>query len=403
MFKYQSLFKTAIESIGRNKSRSLLTTLGVIIGVLSVILLTSIGNGIRGFVNKEFESLGSNVIYVMPGEIITEEGGFSQSSDSSMLNSKLREEDAEQINRIGSPIKKAVAMVQGNAELRYGTKKRTVEVWGVSADFPEVRTTDLSEGSFYTKGDDDAKKKVTIITPKIAEKLFGTLNPIGKNITINKTKFKVIGVTKEQGGGITAGGLDNIAYVPISTAKSYLELNTVSNIIVTATSKEEIPEAIRLIDKQMRKRLDKKDYSVLDQNQLLSTVDTILSVLTAGLTGIAAISLLVGGIGIMNIMLVSVTERTKEIGLRKALGATPGVILMQFLIEAAILSSLGGVVGIVLSTLITLVLTSFIPAAITIDSIILAFSVSFGIGVIFGVLPARRASRLSPIEALRYE
>jgi putative ABC transport system permease protein len=403
MFKYNSLIKTSLESISRNKSRSLLTTLGVIIGVLSVILLTSIGNGIRGFVNNQFESMGSNIIYVMPGEIITEEGSFSQSSDSAIASSKLKEEDADSINRIGSPVGKAAPLLQGPGELRYGAKKRSVEIWGSSSLFNEVMTVKIAKGHFFTKAEEDAKKKVVIITPKIVEKLFGNEDPLNKEITINKTKFKVIGVTEQGDSGLSMGGTDNIAYVPISSAKSYLGLNVVTSIIVTATSKDNISDAIRLIDKTMGKRLDSKDYSVLDQRKLLSTVDTILSVLTAGLTGIAAISLLVGGIGIMNIMLVSVTERTKEIGLRKALGATPGVIMLQFLIEAATLSSLGGIIGIVLATLITLVIRKFIPAAVTLDSVILAFGVSFGIGVIFGVLPARRASRLSPIEALRYE
>jgi len=403
MFNYTTLLKTSLISISRHKSRSLLTMLGVIIGVLSVILLTSIGNGIRSFVTTQFESMGSNIIYVTPGEIITEEGGFSQSSDSGIINSKLKEEDAERIARLGPPIALSVPMTQSQVEVRYGTKKRNSEAWASSATYQKARNVELQSGRFYTKAEENSGKKVAVIGDKIYEKLFNYQNPVGKEITINKVKFTVIGVTEKEGGSFGGPGFDDIIYIPLTTAKNYLEMNTISSIIVSASSKDEIPTAIRGIQRVMLQRLDDKDFSVLDQNELMKTVDDILGTLTAGLAGIAAISLVVGGIGIMNIMLVSVTERTKEIGLRKAVGATPNTIMLQFLLEAGLLSSIGGLIGIGLGFLFTLILDRFIPSTITISSVMLAFGVSFAVGLIFGVLPARRASKLSPIEALRYE
>ena len=403
MFNYTTLLKTSLISISRHKSRSLLTMLGVIIGVLSVILLTSIGNGIRSFVTTQFESMGSNIIYVTPGEIITEEGGFSQSSDSGIINSKLKEEDAERIARLGPPIALSVPMTQSQVEVRYGTKKRNSEAWASSATYQKARNVELQSGRFYTKAEENSGKKVAVIGDKIYEKLFNYQNPVGKEITINKVKFTVIGVTEKEGGSFGGPGFDDIIYIPLTTAKNYLEMNTISSIIVSASSKDEIPAAIRGIQRVMLQRLDDKDFSVLDQNELMKTVDDILGTLTAGLAGIAAISLVVGGIGIMNIMLVSVTERTKEIGLRKAVGATPNTIMLQFLLEAGLLSSIGGLIGIGLGFLFTLILDRFIPSTITISSVMLAFGVSFAVGLIFGVLPARRASKLSPIEALRYE
>lgn len=403
MIQYSTLCRTACESIGRNKTRSILTTLGVIIGVLAVILLTSIGNGLRAFVADQFESLGANSIYITPGELISEEGGFSAASDASMSNSKLKTVDVDKISRLGGPIKAAIPYSESQGDVRFGTKKRKVLVIATYPEYEQVRNTKTEKGRFFNKNDEQSKKKVAVIGPETAKNLFGKKDPVGKSITVNKVKFKVIGVAEEKGGGFGGPNFDDLVLIPFSTGQNYLEMEGVSSILVQARSAEDIPIAIRLIEKTLLKRLDEDDFSVLDQNELLGTIDQILGTLTIALAGIAAISLVVGGIGIMNIMLVSVTERTKEIGLRKALGATPSVIMFQFLIEAAILSSLGGAIGIILGFLANFGIRQFIPASITLPSVLLAFGVSFIVGLVFGALPARRAARLSPIEALRYE
>jgi putative ABC transport system permease protein len=226
---------------------------------------------------------------------------------------------------------------------------------------------------------------------------------VGKKITIANRTFRVIGVAEAKGGGFGGPSFDTYVYIPIQVAFDMFSGQAVTTITVQAKSREEIPLAIIDIKKELGKRLEKGDFSVFDQKEILKTINQILSVLTVGLGGIAAISLVVGGIGILNIMLVSVIERTREIGLRKALGATPNVILVQFLIEAATLSIFGGMIGTGLAYLLTLILSRFLPAKVTVDAVMLAFGVSAAIGIIFGVIPARRASKLSPIEALRYE
>ena len=243
-----------------------------------------------------------------------------------------------------------------------------------------------------------------VIGSKIAEKLFPGQNPVGQNITINQLRFEVIGVAEAKAAGSFGGpDIDSFMYVPITTAKIALGVDKIMEIMVQSASKDQLPRARELIKTTLAKRLDEKDFSVTDQSEILKTIQTILGVLTTGLAGIAAISLVVGGIGIMNIMLVAVSERTKEIGLRKALGATPSNILIQFLIESAVISTVGGLIGIFLGVLGALAVRPFFPATPEIGSIVLAFAVSLGTGIIFGVYPARKAAQLSPIEALRYE
>lgn len=402
---YKSILSTSITSITRNKMRSFLTTLGVIIGVAAVILLTSIGNGIKSFITDQFEGLGSNSIYVMPGEIINEEGRFDQPAvEAGARHSKLNLEHVRDLNRVGGPIRYAVPMSESQAEVRYSGVKRRVTVIASSSLYSTVLNTKTQTGRFFTDAEDSAGKKVVVIGDKVAEKLFSGKNPVEKNITINNVRFKVVGVAEKKGGGAgPAGDIDNAIYVPYSVAKDLLNMESLSTIVLQARTKEDIPKAIAMAEETVGKKLKKEDFSIIDQAELLSTFQTILSALTLGLAGIAAISLVVGGIGIMNIMLVAVTERTKEIGLRKALGATPSNILVQFLIEAAALSSLGGIIGILIGVLGALGLSNFFPAKPAIDTIVLAFGVSFATGIIFGVFPARKASKLSPIEALRYE
>lgn len=264
--------------------------------------------------------------------------------------------------------------------------------------------TDISKGRFFDKVENQGKRRVAILGFDVAEEIFGKIDPIGKNVRIGAQTFEVIGVADKVGGGFGGGpSFDKYTYIPIETAFKIYDNETVAQIIAQAKTKDEIPNAITAIENVLLKRLKEDEFSVFDQSQILETINQILGMLTIGLGGIAAISLVVGGIGIMNIMLVSVTERTREIGLRKALGATPNQILLQFLVEAALLSVIGGLIGLLLAYLGTLAIQPYFPAKVTLNAVILAFGVSTAVGLVFGAAPARSAAKLSPIEALRYE
>lgn len=396
--------KTALTSLHRNKMRSFLTTLGVIIGVSAVIMLVSLGNGLKNLISDQFDALGTNQIFVAPGDFITEEGGFSGAAAAGFNTSKFTLDDVRAIKRIGDPVVDAAPIVETSGEVRYKTEKKTTFLIVTSPNYINIRDLDMTEGRFFSEADENNNKRVVVIGPTLEEDLFGNSSGLHKEITINNINFEIIGIAEPKDvGGFGGPDFDSVVYVPYEVGRSTLEIRYIQYIAVKVDSKAEIVRAKILIDKTLGKRLDDDDYSVSDQSELLDSINTILNAVTGALTGIAAISLLVGGIGIMNIMLVAVTERTKEIGLRKALGASPKDILTQFLIEASVLSGLGGLMGITLGVLGSLAINSFIPASPTLGSIMLAFGVSVTVGVIFGVFPARKASQLSPIEALRYE
>ncbi|MFH2085407.1 MAG: ABC transporter permease [bacterium] len=402
--QFTTLARSAFISISRNKLRSFLTTLGVVIGVLSVILLTSIGNGLTVFIEKQFESLGSNLLYVSPGDLVTEEGGFSEESMTSMMTSKLTVSDATAIGRTGYPLGLIAPVIEGSVNIRSNQGKKKGYSMATTAEYSEVRNTKTTKGRFFSESDVSSSRKVVVIGSKIADKLFAGVDPVGQNITLNKVRFEIVGVAESKSSGSMGGpDIDSTVYIPLTTARSALGQEKITYILVQVVNKAEMARAKSKVENIMLKRLDKEDFSVTDQADVLKTIQTILSTLTAGLAGIAAISLVVGGIGIMNIMLVAVSERTREIGLRKALGATPKSIMLQFLIESAVLSTLGGTIGIILGILGALAIRSFFPATPALNSILLAFGVSLATGIIFGVFPARKAAQLNPIDALRYE
>jgi putative ABC transport system permease protein len=402
---YTVLTRSAMISIMRNKLRSFLTTLGVIIGVASVIILTSIGNGLTVFIEEQFANLGSNLLIISPGEIVSEEGGFNPDAMAlSLVTSKLSEADAEVIARSGYPFADVAPVIEGSLDIRTDQGKRKGYSLASTAEYTTIRNTKAVEGRFFTTGDVTGSRRVAVIGSKIKEKLFDGVDPVGKQVTLNRIRFEVIGVAESKSdGGFGGPDIDSTVYIPITTAKSVLSQDKISYILVQVVDKDSIAYGKQRLTEIMSKRLDEDDFSVIDQAEILDTIQTILGTLTVGLAGIAAISLVVGGIGIMNIMLVAVSERTREIGLRKALGATPGNILTQFLIEAVVLSTLGGIIGILFGIFGALALRSFFPATPALNSILLAFGVSFATGVIFGVFPAKKAAKLSPIEALRYE
>jgi putative ABC transport system permease protein len=406
MISFDTLQNTsaiALHAVLLNKKRSFLTMLGVIIGVGSVVLLTSIGTGLQSYVADQFAGLGTNTLYVVPGNPFSG-GGGSESALLERTKAVLKYKTFEKVLRSNRDIfDEGVATNLGRAEAKQGNVTKKVTLFGVTAGYATVQNTKAEKGEWFTQTDDDRKKRVVLLGPKIAEELFGQVDPVNKKVKLEGQSYIVKGVLEKKGGGFGGPSLDNYVYMPFHTLESDFNILVINNFVFSVRDRSQIAEAKKVLETELNKDLKKDDYTVFDQTQLLTTINSILGVLTAGLGGISAISLVVGGIGIMNIMLVSVTERTREIGLRKALGATPNLILLQFLIEAALLSVLGGMIGVGIAFLGTAAIQSVFPAKILPEAILLAFGVSMGVGLVFGAAPARQASKLSPIEALRSE
>ncbi len=392
------LIKSSIRSILKNKSRTILTSLGIIIGVSSVILLVSIGNGLKSYVADQFESLGSNLLFVMPGTIMQN----GPNGSSSLI--KFTERDVVNLKKINDVV--VLPMVETRGKVKYLKNEAKPGVIFVTADYGKNMNSLPSPGNgrWFTTGEENQKAKVAVIGPELKEKLFGDSGFLNKKINYAGTNFKVIGMLDSKGRGIGGQSTDNAIYIPLTVGFVLSNNHDIQSIVIKANNKEHLEIITKEAKNIMGKVYKKEDsFTVADQAQILTSINTILSTLTIALSGIAAISLVVGGIGIMNIMLVTVNERTREIGLRKAIGAYPRAILLQFLIEAIILSCLGGGIGIILGSLGALGIDKVFPAKVTLQSVILAFGVSTAVGIIFGVAPARKASKLSPIDALRYE
>lgn len=402
---FENILAIALRGILTNKVRSFLTMLGVIIGVGSVVLLTSIGTGLQSYIGEQFADLGGTVIFVSPGDPFGESGGFG--GESSFIESTkplLKREYVNQVLRNSrGVIRDGVATGFSTGEAKYRDVTKRVTLYGVMAGFDDVSNTPAEKGTWFTEAQEISGDRVVVLGPGIAEELFGNIDPIGKKLRIEGRTYTVSAVTEAKGSSFGGPSFDNYVYLPLNTLFDDFNTSLIDSLTFEAVSQDQVPAAKIAIEESLGRYLDDDEFTVFDQTQLLETINSILGVLTLGLGGIAAISLVVGGIGIMNIMLVSVTERTREIGLRKALGATPNVILLQFLLEAALLSILGGLIGLTIAFLGSLALQVFFPAKVTIDAVALAFGVSLAVGLIFGAAPARRAAKLSPIEALRYE
>ncbi|OGH20750.1 MAG: hypothetical protein A3D74_05495 [Candidatus Levybacteria bacterium RIFCSPHIGHO2_02_FULL_37_13] len=401
---FKQLINVSARAILRNKTRSALTMLGVIIGVSSVILLMSLGSGVKTFVVEELEGLGSNLILIIPGQFDTKQGFASARGGGlgAIANSKLELEDVKRLKNDVTEVSEATGLLMGSAVVRYADVKKTVQIIGTTSDFTEVRNVSLSEGEFFSEPDVTSLKKVIVLGANVALDYFSDTSPIGAKIQLGEFRYSVIGVLEKK-GGLGQTNLDDQAIIPVTSAKRLFDRDNLNFIYAKVASSDLVDTAISKIQMSMIERLDEDEFTLVDQKEVLQSVSSILNMLTFALSGIAAISLLVGGVGIMNIMLVSVTERTREIGLRKALGATPNIILLQFLTEAILLSVGGGVIGILTGMLGSFALSQFMTITLTWWSIALAFAVSVGVGIIFGVMPARKAASLSPIEALRYE
>ena len=412
--------RVALRALSVNKLRSSLTMLGIIIGVGAVITLLSVGQGVQNLVTGQLQSIGTNLLFVVPGNM----------SDSQMQarSGSFQQMTLADAIAIGDPANApdviAVAPeLMSSAEVSYGKKTVRVNTSGVTPIYETVRNFPVTDGRFISETDINSKARVAVIGSRIAERLFTEqgLYPLGTSIKVNNVPFRVVGVleSKGGGGGMMGGNQDEVVLVPLSTAHERLFQRNhnsrgeplVSVAYAQVVSEDRMSEAADEISALLRDRHDiafedDDDFSVINQRDLVAIFGQITGVLTLFLGAIAGISLLVGGIGIMNIMLVSVTERTREIGLRKAVGAKRRDILMQFLIESVVLSLIGGLLGIAIGALAAWgisQLQSDLTAVVTPQSIILATSFSAAVGLFFGIYPATRAARLNPIEALRYE
>ncbi len=397
-------FSIALKAISTNKVRSFLTMLGIIIGVGSVVMLTAIGNGLSAFVTEQFNELGANNLIVFPNDIFGDGGGInSEEAATSIANSQLRLRNVQDIERLREYVDMVAPFNIQTDTIAFADKEENTTILGTTSNYEVAFNTPAEKGRFFNEREEKGSDRVVVLGFSVAEELFGNVDPIGKQVKVGGRSYKVVGVAEEKGSGFGGPSFDTYIYIPLPTFFREYDTQTIIRMIIKVKDTQNIDEAKAEIEKTLARRLEDDEYAVIDQTEILDTINQILGVLTVGLGGIAAISLVVGGIGIMNIMLVSVTERTREIGLRKALGATPNTILLQFLIEAAVLSVLGGLIGIAIAFAGTMAIQQFIPARVTPEAVALAFGVSGAVGIIFGAAPARRAAKLSPIEALRYE
>lgn len=405
--KFLELLRVSLRALRANKLRSMLTMLGIIIGVAAVIAMVGIGNGATASITSQIQGLGSNMLIVQPGQ--NSSSGVKGAAGSS---NTLLMTDISAIEAAGPAVKAVAPFVSSNVQVVYGSGNTSTNAAGTTEAYAQVRNVEIARGRFLTQEDVDTFARIAIVGPSVVEDLMGDANAdiLGKTIKLKNIPFLVVGVTASQGSsGITNN--DDVVYIPITTAQDRLIGNKyLRQIFVEASSAEMMKEAQNQVTFALRgahklQASQADDFSITNQADILETMEGVTQTLTMLLGGIAAISLLVGGIGIMNIMLVSVTERTREIGIRKAIGAKGRDIMIQFLIEAVVLSLAGGGIGILLGWGGSILVGKLMSMAtsVSLTSVMLAFSFSAAIGILFGVFPAKKAANMDPIDALRYE
>ena len=402
---YKESFLMAWASLIANKMRSILTMLGIIIGVAAVIALVSIGNGVKQDIQNSISSLGSNLLMVMPGAPRTPGVRPSQGSMKS-----LKVSDYQAISKLDG-VKAASPYTANSYVTIYQSKNWTTTVSGVSSNFQDVNNWTMAEGRFISSKNVENRERVAVVGQTVVKNLFAGEDPVGKEIRVKNIPFRVIGVLNSKGNGTMGNDQDDVIFIPYTTAMERVEgVDYLRMVYVVASDDNGIDRLQSDIENLLRVRHSIKDtnlddFNIQNMKSIMETMEQTTGTLTLFLGAVAAISLVVGGIGIMNIMLVSVTERTREIGIRKALGATYFVIVTQFLIEAGVISLMGGLIGIALgigaSKLIGL--ASGMSTVISVPTIVLSFAFSMAIGLVFGIYPARKAAKLNPIDALHYE
>ncbi|MFO0903062.1 MAG: ABC transporter permease [Pirellulales bacterium] len=406
--------RIALRALAKNKMRAGLTVLGVVIGIAAVTTMVSIGQSASGLVQGQFQALGINVIVVLPGS--RAQGGVRQA-----MTPTLTAADSDAIARECNSVLASSPLVGAGGQVIYGNANWSPrEMWGVGTDFLLVRNWNLRTGSFFSDRDVNSASKVCIVGQTVVAKLFQTSDPVGQTIRIKNIPFRVVGVLEKKGANMVGDDQDNLILMPYTTVRKRLqgsEFDNVNAIMVSARSPEVMSDAEAEINLLLAERHrihpgEPSDFQVQNTTEIAAVLGIITGTLTVMLSSIAGISLVVGGVGIMNIMLVSVTERTREIGIRMAVGARPRDILRQFLVEAIILSCIGGLIGFLLgvgaSVSATMLINHFTsgtkwPIVISMPAALISFLFAGAVGVFFGYYPARRASRLDPIDSLRYE
>lgn len=395
------VISTAFTSLKKNRVRTFLTSLGVCIGVFSVVILVAFGVGLKVFLEDQFNSLGSNIVVLFPGKILDDKGNLKDSEG--VLSAKFDESDLKALSRLKSieiiaPASTRAARVTGEN----GTVKNSDFLLTTPSQF-KLRTLVPEYGRLFTESDVNKQVKVAVLGNKIAKEIFGSAElALGKSIRADNLRFEIVGILKSKGTGSFGGpDFDAFTYVPYTGAESLNPSKKFLVIYLQASSKELIPQMKSDVEQVMLRKYTSDDFSLVEQTQVLKTVQSIFGVLNTILVALASISLIVGGVGIMNIMYATVNERVKEIGIRRALGARQSDIVIQFLSESVVVSLVGGLSGLMLAIIVSLIANRFIPVRIDLPTVFLAIGISTTVGLIFGVFPARRAALLTPIEAIR--
>lgn len=404
---YYILFhtKTALANFSRNKVRTLLTSLGILIGVLSVVILIALGIGLRNFIQGEFDSLGSNLLFVLPGDVIGDDGQFSGGGGGGVISTSFDERDVAILrNQVDAEF--IVPLYTAPTTVQVGDTAKSADVFASTQDAFTLFNFEAERGDLFSASDVGKRAKSVVLGNAIAKELFGDSDSaVGQSVRFADQRFKVLGVLKEEGGGNFGGpNFDRGLFIPYTT--SFITFNTDRKffaIYVRGDIESDVEQIKSQIETALGRRYDDDQFSVVKQTEILNAIQSIFSIINTVLLAIGSISLIVGGIGIMNIMYANVTERTKEIGIRRAVGATKKDILFQFLTESVILSVSGGVLAIILAAIIVSIVRQFFPLALDATAVLVALGISSAIGIFFGVFPARRAASLTPIEAIRYE
>jgi putative ABC transport system permease protein len=405
--KLKNQLKAAMRSLSKNKMRTFLTMLGIIIGVASVIAMLAIGQGSKESIQAQISNLGTNLLTVFPSASMT--GGVRLEAGTSI---KMTIDDYKAVEARCPAVMYSTPTVRVSGQLIAGSQNWRTSVWGVNPDYFDIRNLTIQSGIAFSTADDHSASKVCVIGQTVDKYLFGEgIDPVGKQVRINKIPFSIIGMLTAKGQNAFGQDQDDIVIAPFTTVQERMMTVTyIQSIMVSATSEKMIPEASDEITQVLKERhhlgaSEDPDFTIRSQADIANAASATAGILTILLASIASISLLVGGIGIMNIMLVSVTERTREIGIRMGVGARGRDVLLQFLIEALMISLIGGILGVGLGILTSEVIAGIMkwPVTITLESILLSFLFSTAIGIFFGWYPARKAASLNPIDALRYE